>query len=387
LALQACGKDGGPAQTQVAVRDSAGVHIVENRGDPAPLHWTLGRNPVDIGGGAAGELHGVTSATRLDDGRIVVANSGASALEIFGADGKHLRTVGRAGDGPGEFRALFWVGRLGGDSIAAWDPALGRLSVFDPGGVFVRTVAPRGPLGMFPMAAGVLGDGRVLLAVSAPGAGGGAGIRVRRDSITYVTLGQTGDVQPVGRFPGTEMLMSGGAGGGLLMRPLPFGRQTVAAARGGRVYVGTGDRFEVLAYEPGHGVRAIMRVAQRPVPVTRADIDDYRRTQVTIGAEGDARLRSQNADLLAKAPYPREMPPFTAIAADPDGNLWLQPPKTASVKDLPWMVLAPDGRALGTVDLPAKLAVQEIGRHWVLGTMLDDDEVEHVRLYRLVKRG
>jgi len=386
LALPACRADDRPAP-RVAVRDSAGVYVVENSGDPAALGWALGPNPVDFGGGAGGELHGVTAVTRLDDGRIVAANSGASALEIYGANGKHLRTVGRAGEGPGEFRALFWVGHLARDSIAAWDAALSRLSVFDPAGTFVRTVAPRSSLGMFPLAAGVLRDGRVLIAVRGAGMGSGTGIRVQRDSVSYVALAQTGEVQPVARVPGTEMLLSGAASGGMLMRPLPFGRQTVAAAQGDRVYVGTGDRFEVLAYEPGHGLRTVVRARHRPVPVTRTEIDGYKRTLVTIGAEGDARLRAQNAELLEKAPYPREMPPFTAISADADGNLWLQPPMTASAETLPWMVFAPDGRARGTVDLPAGLNVHDIGRDWVLGTVLDDDQVEHVRLYTLVKRG
>jgi hypothetical protein len=387
-ALLGCGRDL-PPKPSVSVRDSAGITIVDNRGDAgqAALGWKLGAAPtVDIGGGgAAAGPYRVIEATRLGDGRIVVASAGANAFDLYAPTGEHLRTVGRPGGGPGEFQALFWVGRLPGDSIAAWDAALGRLSVFSPAGDFVRAVTPRSSLGLFPQAAGVLGDGRVLIAVRSASAGLGSGIRVERDDVSYVVLAGDGGVQPLGRFPGTEMLLSGGGSGGLLMRPLPFGRQTVAAARGERVYVGTGDAFELRAYEPGRGLRAIIRAQHQPVPVTAAEIRDYQRTLVTLGAEGDARLRRQQAEMLEQAPYPKTMPPFTDLEIDPDGNLWTRGPAPPTASDARWTVFSPDGRVRGVVTVPADLTVREIGRDWVLGTTVDDDEVEHVRIFSLVK--
>lgn len=389
FALQGCRSDhdGIPA---MAVRDSAGTRIVENRGDPGrtELGWRVDPAPLlDIGGGEDATLHRVTAATRLEDGRLAVANSGAGTFEIYGADGRHLQTVGRPGDGPGEFRALFWIGWLAGDSIVTWDSGLSRMSVFAADGRFVRAVTPRGALGLFPQGAGLLRDGRLLVAIQAPTTGDGTGTRVRRDSVSYAAIGRDGEVQPVARVAGTEMLMSGDAAGGLLMRPLPFGRQTVAAAHGGLVYVGTGDRFELLAYEPAHGLREVVRAQHRPVPVTHAEIAEYRRSLVTLGTEGDARLRRQHDDLLASAPYPEEMPPFTNLKIDPDGNLWLQTPHTGGAAEQRWVVFSRDGRALGSLRAPGKVNVQEIGRDWLLGIALDDDQVEHVRMYRLVKPG
>jgi len=385
--LLGCGR-GVPARPSSSVRDSAGITVVANRGDArgARLGWRVGGSPiVDIGGGSGAGPYRVVAATRLGDGRIVVASAGANALELYAPDGRHLRTIGRAGGGPGEFRALFWVGRLPGDSIAAWDAALGRLSVFTPSGDFARSVAPAASLGLFPQAAGVFGDGRVLVAVRSADAGSGSGVRVQRDDVSYVALGADGRVQPIGRFPGTEMLLSGGSGGGLLMRPLPFGRQTVAAARGERVYVGTGDGFELRGYEPGGGLRAIVRAEYAPVPVTPRAIRDYRRTLVTLGAEGDSRMRRQQDEMLEQAPYPRQMPPFTELQVDPDGNLWTRDANAPAAHTARWTVFSPEGRLRGSVEVPAELIVREIGRDWLLATVLDDDQVEHVRIYPLAK--
>lgn len=304
---------------------------------------------------------------------------------MFGPDGKHLRSLGRPGDGPGEFRALFWVGRAAGDSILAWDSGLGRLSIFDPAGRLVRTVVPRQPLGLFPQAAGALAGGRVLLAVRTGPVTTGTGTTVQRDSISYVALGRAGEVEPIVRVPGSEMLVS--TSHGFVMRPLPFGRQTVAAARENGVVIGTGDRFEVVAYEAGRGARSIVRAENRHVRVTPAAICDFQRTSVTLGGEGDARLHTIDAQMLAEAPYPREMPPFTDLKADAEGNLWLQGPKNPSEPDARWIVLSPEGRVRGVVLLPGGLAVQEIGPDWVLGITMDENGLQHVRLYTLVKRG
>ena len=385
--LLGCGPDL-PSKPRSTVRDSAGITIVENRGDArrAALGWRLVATPaVDIGGKSATGPYRVVEATRLGDGRIVVASAGTNALDLYAPDGRHLRTIGRPGSGPGEFQALFWVGRLPADSIAAWDAALGRLSVFSPAGDFVRAVTSRNSLGLFPLAAGVLGDGRLLIAVRSAEAGAGSGVRVRRDDVSYVALDARGGVQPIGRFPGTEMLLSGGATGGLLMRPLPFGRQTVAAAHGGRVYVGTGDAFELRGYEPRQGLLTIIRTEHAPVAVTRAAIRDYRRTLVTLGAEGDARLRQQQAEMLEKAPYPEQMPAFTDLEIDADGDLWTQDSKARGDGGARWTIFSPDGRLRGSIEIPANVVVREIGRDWLLGTVLDDDQVEHVRIYRLLK--
>ena len=110
LALAAaCDSGRDTAQTlHSQVRDRAGVTIVENA-RPAPgsrLGWRIGETPaVSIGEeeGDPGEmLFDVRDATRLADGRIVVANAGTSDVRVFAADGTYLETWGRQGDGPGE---------------------------------------------------------------------------------------------------------------------------------------------------------------------------------------------------------------------------------------------------------------------------------------------
>lgn len=94
------------------VRDSAGVRIVENSASPwtSDDRWRVADTPaVVIGAGTDDEralLYNVSGARRLDDGRFVVASDGSKQLLFFDSAGNHLHSVGRQGEGPGEFECL-----------------------------------------------------------------------------------------------------------------------------------------------------------------------------------------------------------------------------------------------------------------------------------------
>ena len=139
--IAACGGDatGGLATVE---RDSAGVTIVEN----GPVSSSVAYADVDpVAAIEVGQLDGppeyqlfrVVGAHRLPDGRLVIGNAGSHELRYYGPDGRHLRSAGAEGEGPGEFTRLTrtWVR---GDSIFAFDSRNRRFSVFGADGVFVR---------------------------------------------------------------------------------------------------------------------------------------------------------------------------------------------------------------------------------------------------------
>jgi hypothetical protein len=91
LFTPACGTD--PSPIPVAVRDSAGVRIVEHGPLAAPLPiWTLHEPPEAIiggeGGGLAHQLSTVVGAVRLSDGRIVVADALSREARYFDERGR-----------------------------------------------------------------------------------------------------------------------------------------------------------------------------------------------------------------------------------------------------------------------------------------------------------
>lgn len=376
-------------RVSVSERDSVGVRIVENTNVDALVEaWTVEPLPLlELGGEGDEALYQVTGAVRMRDGRIVVASMGHNALVVFGPDGRVLRRVGREGEGPGEFRGLFWVGVLPGDSLAAWDVSLQRLQIFTPAGDYARSVAPSGSLGLAPQPQGVLPDGRVVLAAGAGASGVELSGRVQRDTLTYVIMGHDGSLaDTVGRFPGTETVALGSPATGFLMRPLPFGLGTVTTVHEGRMFIGTGERYEVAGYDPEGKLRTLFRSDGERVRVTPADVEDYRRNLVTLGGEGDPAAARRHAKLLAEAPYPDRMPSYVALRSDFAGNLWVQEPlQTGSSPGDVWTVFDLSGRTISRVRTPAGLNVLQIGPDWILGVALDVEDVEHVRLYRLTR--
>lgn len=106
--------------------------------------WQVSAEPaVAIGvaeGEAPYELHRASGALRTSDGRIVVANSGSAELRIFDSAGAYLRTIGRRGSGPGEYRGTLSVYPLDGDSLVVHDGGNERFTVLDPDGSYVRVL-------------------------------------------------------------------------------------------------------------------------------------------------------------------------------------------------------------------------------------------------------
>jgi hypothetical protein len=107
-----------------------------------PSRWTIAERPVfsvgDAEGDSTRDLLGVTSAVRLPNGDVVVANGRYSNIRWYDARGRLLRTIGRRGSGPREFgRSLFLYAK--GDTVVAQDIGNRRWHYIDSRGEFVRT--------------------------------------------------------------------------------------------------------------------------------------------------------------------------------------------------------------------------------------------------------
>jgi hypothetical protein len=64
------------------------------------------------------------------DGGVVIADDAELTLHVFDQAGRFVRSIGRAGGGPGEFKSLQWVGRCGDGVMMAFDGKQSRLSYF-----------------------------------------------------------------------------------------------------------------------------------------------------------------------------------------------------------------------------------------------------------------
>lgn len=111
--------------------------------------WRVSSSPIMSIGLADGDdpylLYDVTSLRVNSSGSLIVANAGARELRIFDADGVFVGTVGRRGQGPGEYQHLTGVELFAQDSLVVFDRDLRRLSIFSPSGQFLRSFVIEAP--------------------------------------------------------------------------------------------------------------------------------------------------------------------------------------------------------------------------------------------------
>jgi len=407
LLVSACGDRAATGSPRI--RDSAGVQIVENVAVAGPDAWTVSEPAqVDIGGGGghpAYDFNAVTNVLRFPDGRIVVANRSTNEIRIFDSLGAHLKTVGRAGGGPGEFQSLIAAWRGPGDSLLAADILSRRLSVFDTEGNFVRSFGLGGETGLpmptagtlqFAIPQGWLRDGSVV--------GIAQGFRfndaregIYRDSqavIRYSPDGTAGDT--LGRFPGAEMEQVQLSFRGQTMsipQPVPLGRLAVFLVEDTQLFVARNEGWQVEVYVMDGRLARLIRVEAPEVRITEADQAAHREEQLAaIESQPETRnvpeaIKEQIVSRVKNAAYPATMPLIAGLLRDSEGNLWVQQWPRPGERANRFTVLDSTGAAVGHATMPDRFRATAIGNGVVAGVWRDPDDVEHVRVYRLRRAG
>lgn len=392
LPLAACGGGDTSDSSAFSVRDSAGIQIAESSAPAwkAGEEWTVAAEPtLEIGvveGAPEYQLNRVTDVRRQASGQIVVTNSASNEIRLYDASGRHVRTVGGRGGGPGEFQTLIFARVLQGDSLMAYDLMPKRISIFSPDGDFVRSFQLESmPNGDFPFAVGALQDGSVLAYLNQST---GQSDGLHRTPMLFLHYSSEGKMlDTVSAQPGPERLMqTQSLGNGRMMASmiLPmFSHNPVQAVNGDRVVFGENESYELALVAPDGVVKRLVRRKVEPRPVTDADFASL--MDVRLALISDPARRREVESTYRSLPRPATMPFYDAVLLDDESNLWVRDFEPTTINPLAWTVFDPEGRMLGTVTLPDGLEIKQIGDDFLLGVWRDDLDVQHVRMYALQK--
>ena len=377
-----------------AVRDSAGVRIVEGRAarPGAVSGWQVDEQPVMQIGVAEGapeyQLAGVRGAVRLADGGVVVANSQSHELRYYDARGGFVRAVGEEGGGPGEFKSLDGIAAYRGDSVAVWDAGAWRLTILGPDGGFGRAATVRGLNSIVARLRGAFPDGSFLLA-----AAGSVqdflrtDVGERRDSVSYLRFAADGAFADSLARHAAQEYVALRSQDQIVIRPILFGRDSYVGVGGDRVFVGQSDAFRIDGLDPLGTVELSVR---RPGELRTPSSQELARARATSEEAGETQMKAAGASGMPNAePVPARptVPAYDRLIVDQQGNLWVRD-YVFSPEDAPrWSVFDPQGRWVATAQTPAGVEVYQIGPDWILGRGLDDLDVEYVRMYRLRRQG
>jgi hypothetical protein len=334
--------DSAAVASTAQVTDSAGVQVVTSAGEDRPLNWSL-VEVLRVGGEATGPAS-FTAANRWVAGvdatdHLYVMDRETSELHRFDSSGKHLRTVGRSGSGPGEIEHPAAMSISNDGSITVLDYGKMALVSWDPDGAVLPerrlnfAAMKRFPTGMVR----ALGDTVLLLASGA-------------DSINRVTwlMQLTGsDTLSIDslKSPQGEMVQLECVG--LNIDPL-FAPSLSFAVGNGLVASTTQGAYNVSIYRDARLIRIVRRNIS-PKASVAADANRLYPDGMKISFGGSAPDCVTPAEEVAeKVGMHQTLPVISDVSLAPNGYLWVErftfEGETPSVD-----VFDEQGRYLGTL--------------------------------------
>ena len=317
--------------------------------------------------GRIGSISVLAGAAVLPGGSIAIADQREQRLLLFDRAGKLLHQAGGTGSGPGEFRAIRWLGRCGGDSLYVWDVADNRVTVFDS--ALRRAREFHLPPGAWKVACNDAGE--LLTMASPPRTTPMPSADAPQLRTVVLMLSRTGDT--------IAKLESVPAG-----RNRPTAPVTEIARTRDHVLIGTGDSALIEQFSP-MGVRA---------GLLRVDIADRVQTEAEYNAAIDSVYlapippslqRDRLRKLIGEIPKLARPAWYRQLLADSSGNAWVIPYWPLDSIQVAYGV-APDGKALGYIPLPRGVNVLEIGPDFLLGWRTDSNRIDHVVMYRFHRK-
>jgi hypothetical protein len=374
--LCACGRDTSPPAGGTA------GNVVQNRrseGWDAAHAWRLipiGRIAAE---GDGPKVFGQLVDVALDgSGRVWVADGLTQEVKVFGADGTHVRTIGRRGAGPGEFGSI--AGMDWGPEGNLWilDGGNARYAVYDTTGRLVAT-RPR-PLSVTvsPWPGGFDRHGRLVDM---------GGTRRTKDAraVTLIRFSPDGGRADTLHLPPVAQRMFGSVTSGdaanrrVREAPVPFmPRQVWAVDTEGYAWVARSDEYRITRTDFDGTVQRVIALDNVPPRVTREDKNAILKNYAWFEAQGGTLDRSlipdEHADLLG-------------FFVDDENYLWVCPTYPPG-EPAPLDVFDEAGTFLGSLQAPAgflPVPAPAVRGGLMAAVSRDADGVDSVVLFQVSK--
>lgn len=385
LVFTACDSTAGnPGATTT---DSAGVRIVTTDPLGSDASCRPSEEPIFRVGEAGGDDENLWFSTirgvgLLSDGSVAVIDRSSEEVRVFGVDGRHLASMGRSGEGPGEFRSAWFLWVLPGDTLWVGDYRPWRYNVFTRDGQFVRAVQLTPPYANPSRVGGVLLNG--------------ISINTRTTYIartdftvpdTLIVEAHDSDGQlfaTVARIPNRiEGMTPKSEAANLVLTPL-FSASARADAIGSTVAIGHGSEPEVQLLDDELRLQRVVRWSEPDREVTSADVDAWRDNYVESrgGRDSERWGPLDEATIDPERPVADVFPAFTSIMLGTDGRLWVAPYRKPGGEARRWMAFEPDGSFSCHLER-VPMGIREIGADYVLGVQTDELGVPSVAMYGL----
>jgi hypothetical protein len=345
----------------------------------AQAEWAVSSKPIlDVPGvdaNGAEAFQNLAGAVRLSNGKIIIADKGSTSIRLLDEKGKLLRSVGRQGSGPGEYRIIA-TGSPCADSLVVW-AVESTIMVGESGAAARQFKLPADNPRMAPLLGVSCAANGNFVYISQPAARSMTPAGLMQMKSAVIATDREGKIlTQVDSIPSGLWMAVGGGG-----FPVPLGPFTNAVAVGDHIAVGVSDSARIWIISPS-GKRTTI-----PVPYTpRAPTDQEMADAIDAVADlAPVQLRPRLLPELQKATKPAMLPAYFGIWGDPDGVLWVQQtPPGAKRTDL--LAMSVDGKVIARTLIPMAAKILDIGRDYILASYDDANDETHLAVFSLRKR-
>lgn len=365
MLLSACAGADTP-KNPVQRTDSAGIEIDLVEGADSPLDWGFERLFV-LGGQEEGPESFFRVGRGMVDsdsaGNVYVLDSGSHRIVVFDSTGRHVRSLGKQGSGPGEVNRPSSLSVMTDGTAVVWDFAKGGLVRWGPDGEVLDESHP-----------GIFFRGPVIQATT-------DGLYFDRILATDWALvrwsdGDTAVVAAMERPPMKRVTFSCV---GIPMTPI-FSPALLWSVRDDDAVIVSSAAYSVDVHDAGRRTRLLRRDVP-PGAVTREMAERQYPNGMTIGLPtGPCRIPA--AEVVEKAGFVETMPAIGAVALDSHGRIWLQRARVPG-EEVPIDVFTIDGDYVGTLPAGSPFPIAFIGTDRIGAVETDELDVSRLVIFRV----
>jgi len=335
-----------------------------------------------------GGFANIRTVVPLSGGRIAVVDGNDRVIRILKPDGTLLQSLGRRGQGPGEFEQLSDLWASSGDTIVAHDRRLFRIQVGHPITGFTAAWSSTAVDDSTPyvLPAGVARGGIVVLASGQPIRPSDPPFVERPPQRLYLSrAGITTGV--IAGFRGLEVYR----GRGYALEGVAFGKRTLYAVTDEEIYAldTVADTVTVHGMDGGLRRKISLRLPARPVGEENKRADRERRRKLVrqfIGSGLPQAFIQGRLDAVDQIPSANSMPTASALHVDEGDRLWVKrfrPQAEEEAEGQVWIVFEGDGTPIGQFQLPGTLSVSKPSRGVIWTWGQDSIGVPFVQAWRV----
>lgn len=372
IAVLACADDGTVGDTTLR-SDSAGIELVASSSGDQSLLWEF--EPILELGGADDGAESFFSVPGAGvafgpAGQIVVLDAGNKHVRVFSELGDFVRTIGREGEGPGEFRYPSSLSIDSAGTITVHDFGHRALLHFDSSGTYRdQTAAPAAVFGPIRRD----DDGYVFATR-------------RRDSDTgqfHLRLHTATDQDTMELaevlLPEPHAVTYESCGVSITLPPL-FADPPSWDARAGRVVLSGAPAYSVRIFDNGTEVRRVRRAIDPDAVTPEAAL-----RELGDGEEwsiGDRPCTVPPDEVVEQRGVAELIPAIGKVTVAPDGSVWVQ--REVIGEDAgPVDMFDDTGEYIGTLPPTTPWPLAFAGRDRIIALEMDDSNVQSVVVYRI----